>query len=69
MKFIKGVGTMMIKTLHMEYDESFRAFDERVNEFLQYVDEKQHWELVSVTPLVTNSVEGIDYMVTVVFKK
>lgn len=69
MKCVKGVGTMMIKTLHMEYDESFRAFDARVNEFLQYVDEKQHWELVSVTPLVTNSVEGIDYMVTVVFKK
>ncbi|WP_436860243.1 hypothetical protein [Staphylococcus caeli] len=60
---------MMIKTLHMEYDESFCEFDARVNEFLQYVDEKQHWELVSVTPLVTNSVEGIDYMVTVVFKK
>ncbi len=28
---------MMIKTLHMQYEEGFEAFDERVNEFLQEV--------------------------------
>ncbi|MFQ3782472.1 hypothetical protein AABD34_11315 [Staphylococcus saprophyticus] len=59
---------MEIKTLHMEYEESFSDFDKRVNEFLQYVNDKQHWELVSVTPSVTNSIEGIDYIITVIFK-
>ena len=60
---------MKIKTLHMQYEEGFEAFDERVNEFLQEVSEKQHWDLVSVTPSVTNSLEGVDYFITVVFKK
>ncbi|PHK48632.1 hypothetical protein [Staphylococcus edaphicus] len=60
---------MEIKTLHMQYEESFSDFDQRVNEFLQYVNDKQHWELVSITPSVTNSVEGVDYIITVVFKK
>ncbi|HLR18598.1 MAG TPA: hypothetical protein VK115_01615 [Staphylococcus sp.] len=60
---------MMIKTLHMQYEESFEAFDNRVNEFLQEVNDKQHWELVSVTPSITNSLEGVDYFITVVFKK
>lgn len=60
---------MKIKTLHMQYEENFEVFDERVNEFLQYVDEKQHWELVSVTPSVTNSIEGVDYFITIVYKK
>ncbi len=36
--------------------------------FLQYVDEKQHWELVSVTPSVTNSIESVDYFITIVYK-
>ncbi|MEP9851362.1 hypothetical protein ABDK10_01565 [Staphylococcus aureus] len=56
---------MMIKTLHMQYEESFEAFDNRVNEFLQEVNDKQHWELVSVTPSITNSLEGVDYFITV----
>lgn len=56
---------MMIKTLHMQYEEGFEAFDK----FLQEVNDKQHWELVSVTPSVTNSLEGVDYFITVVFKK
>ncbi|SCU09559.1 Uncharacterised protein [Staphylococcus xylosus] len=60
---------MKIKTLHMKYEENFEEFDERVNEFLQHVDEKQHWELVSVTPSVTNSIEGVDYFITIVYKK
>ncbi|MEB6320255.1 hypothetical protein MXM74_04855 [Staphylococcus xylosus] len=53
----------------MQYEENFEEFDERVNEFLQHVDEKQHWELVSVTPSVTNSIEGVDYFITIVYKK
>lgn len=68
-KWLKGKIIMKIKTLHMQYEESFEEFDERVNEFLQYVDEKQHWELVSVTPSVTNSIEGVDYFITIVYKK
>ncbi|ATH60741.1 MULTISPECIES: hypothetical protein [Staphylococcus] len=60
---------MMIKTLHMQYEESFEAFDDRVNVFLQEINDKQHWELVSVTPSVTNTVEGVDYFITIVFKK
>lgn len=66
---LKGKIIMKIKTLHMKYEENFEEFDERVNEFLQHVDEKQHWELVSVTPSVTNSIEGVDYFITVVYKK
>lgn len=49
----------------MQYEESFEAFDNRVNEFLQEVNDKQHWELVSVTPSITNSLEGVDYFITV----
>lgn len=60
---------MMIKTLYMQYEESFEAFDDRVNVFLQEINDKQHWELVSVTPSVTNTVEGVDYFITIVFKK
>ena len=59
---------MFIKTLHMEYEESFEEFDARVNQFLHEVDDKQHWELVSVTPSVTNTVEGVDYFITIVYK-
>jgi len=53
----------------MQYEESFEAFDDRVNVFLQEINDKQHWELVSVTPSVTNTVEGVDYFITIVFKK
>ena len=56
---------MFIKTLHMEY-ESLEEFDGRVNQFLHEVDDK-HWEL-SVTPSVTNTVEGVDYFITIVYK-
>lgn len=31
---------MFIKTLHMEYEESFEEFDGRVNQFLHEVDDK-----------------------------
>ena len=53
----------------MEYEESFEEFDTRVNQFLHEVDDKQHWELVSVTPSVTNTVEGVDYFITNVYKQ
>ncbi|RIL82290.1 hypothetical protein BUY33_12580 [Staphylococcus cohnii] len=60
---------MFIKTLHMEYEESLEEFDGRVNQSVHEVDDKQHWELVSVTPSVTNTVEGVDYFITIVYKK
>ncbi|PTI73944.1 hypothetical protein [Staphylococcus succinus] len=60
---------MRIKTLHMKYEEDFEAFDDRVNKYLQQLTDAQHYEVVSVTPAVTNSVEGVDYFITIVYKK
>ncbi|MCD8918072.1 hypothetical protein BUZ06_10050 [Staphylococcus gallinarum] len=59
---------MKIKTLYNQYEESFEAFDERVNQYIERILTSDTAEIISVTPLVTNSVEGVDYFITVVFK-
>lgn len=53
----------------MKYEEDFEAFDDRVNKYLQQLTDAQHYEIVSVTPAVTNSVEGVDYFITIVYNK
>ncbi|WP_422058093.1 hypothetical protein [Staphylococcus gallinarum] len=59
---------LKIKTLYNQYEESFEAFDERVNQYIERILTSDTAEIISVTPLVTNSVEGVDYFITVVFK-
>ncbi|MCG7339493.1 hypothetical protein MHZ36_09325 [Staphylococcus sp. ACRSN] len=59
---------MKIKTLYNRYEESFEVFDDRVNQFMQEILAKETGEIISVTPLVTNSVEGIDYFINIVYK-
>ncbi|GEQ04610.1 hypothetical protein OXR01_06435 [Staphylococcus gallinarum] len=59
---------MKIKTLYNQYEESFEAFDERVNQYIERILTSDTAEIISVTPLVTNSVEGVDYFITIVFK-
>ncbi|WP_251519254.1 MULTISPECIES: hypothetical protein [Staphylococcus] len=60
---------MKIKTFHMQYEENFEEFDQRVNQFLDEILKQHHYSVVSVTPTVTNSVEGVDYFITVVYKQ
>ncbi|MFV5900275.1 hypothetical protein [Staphylococcus gallinarum] len=59
---------LKIKTLYNQYEESFEAFDERVNQYIERILTSDTAEIISVTPLVTNSVEGVDYFITIVFK-
>ncbi|RIP35850.1 hypothetical protein BUZ14_04135 [Staphylococcus gallinarum] len=59
---------MKIKTLYNQYEESFEEFDERINQFIETILTSDTAEIVSITPLVTNSVEGVDYFITIVFK-
>ena len=59
---------LKIKTLYNQYEESFEAFDERVNQYIERILTSDTIEIISVTPLVTNSVEGVDYFITIVFK-
>ena len=58
---------LKIKTLYNQYEESFEAFDERVNQYIERILTSDTAEIISVTPLVTNSVEGVDYFITIVF--
>jgi hypothetical protein len=62
------VFLLKIKTLYNQYEESFEAFDERVNQYIERILTSDTAEIISVTPLVTNSVEGVDYFITIVFK-